>query len=61
MSSVGRQVVDREWQRGAFPDAAVQPGPDIVVKPSFPWGGGMKRDLAQLQVDPATRQRQGVE
>ena len=41
---VGRQVVDRKWQRGAFPAAAVQPGPDIVVKPCVRGARGMKRD-----------------
>ena len=61
MASGRRQVVDREGQRGAFPDAAVQPGQYIVFEPAASRGPGVKREPAQLEVDLAAVERQGVE
>ena len=57
----GRQVVDRERQRGAFPDPAVEPGLDVVIESLARRGRGVVRQPVQLEVDLAAVERQRVE
>src|SRR5271165_2676144 len=49
-----REVIDRKGERGAPPDAAMQPRQHVIFKAAVSRGPGVKRQPAQFEVDLAT-------